>query len=298
MSAVFHAGERAVQDRARVTEIADRVARGVHREIPQAAARFLDAQAFVAVATTGEDGHPVASLLSGAPGIVRVTGPRTLVLDGTPEPAGPVRAALDRPDAPIGLIAIEPATRRRVRINGTARCNGDRIAITTEQVFANCPKYIATREPTTLDAGEAAGPSRETAALEAEDRRALEGADAFFLASTDGTTVDVSHRGGAPGFVVVGGPSALAFPDYSGNSMFMTLGNVTVDPRVGLLVVDWATGDLLGLRGRATIDWSTERAAAMPGAERVVDVAVERVVRVPRGSPLRWRLHAPSRFNP
>lgn len=298
MAAEFHAGERAVQERARVTEIADRVGRSVHREIPDVAAGFLEAQPFVAVATTDAAGHPEASLLSGPPGIVRVTGPRTLVLDRTPEPRAPALAAVGRGPSPVGLIAIDPATRRRVRINGSAEGDGDRIVVTTEQVFANCPKYLSTREPTALDTATPVGDPVVAAELDERDRRALEAADTFFLASTDGTSVDMSHRGGNPGFVAVHGTSTLSFPDYVGNSMFMTLGNVTVDPGVSLLVVDWDSGDLLQLRGTATIDWSVRRAADAPGAERVVDVAVERIVRVPHGSPLRWRLQALSRFNP
>ncbi|MDX8150952.1 pyridoxamine 5'-phosphate oxidase family protein [Patulibacter brassicae] len=298
MTASFHRGELAVQRRAGEAEIAARVARSVQDEIPAAAAAYLAAQAFVVVASTDAGGHPDASLLSGAPGFVRVTGPRTLVIDRIPASADPLVAALERAATPIGLLAIEPATRRRVRINGTASREGDRIVVTTEQVFANCPKYIAVREPTAL-AAPTLDRREDAPVLGAGDRALIEAADAFFIASTDGDGhVDASHRGGAPGFVTVGRDGTLAFPDYAGNSMFMTLGNLEVDPRVALLFVDWATGDVLELRGNATIDWSRERAATLPGARRVVDVAVAHVSRFPRASPLRWRLEELSPFNP
>ena len=90
----------------------------------------------------------------------------------------------------------------------------------------------------------------------------------------------------------------LSFPDYAGNTMFMTLGNLAANPRAGLLFLDWERGDTLQLSGRAVVDWSPERAAALPGAERVVDFEVDAVVRAPRALPLRWALEERSRFNP
>src|SRR3546814_14766932 len=65
---------------------------------------------------------------------------------------------------------------------------------------------------------------------------------------------DVSHRGGRPGFVRVtedDGRSVLTIPDFSGNQFFNTLGNIAINPRAGLLFVDFATGDLLTLTGRS-----------------------------------------------
>ncbi len=94
------------------------------------------------------------------------------------------------------------------------------------------------------------------------------------------------------------GPDALAFPDYGGNAMFMTLGNLQADPAAGLLFVDWRTGAALQVSGRAAIDWSPARAAALPGAERVVDVRVERVVATARALPAPWTFLEASRFNP
>ena len=62
----------------------------------------------------------------------------------------------------------------------------------------------------------------------------------------------------------------LSFPDYAGNTMYMTLGNLAANPRAGLLFLDWETGDALQLTGRAAIDWSAER-ARRSGRAAVVD---------------------------
>ena len=100
-----------------------------------------------------------------------------------------------------------------------------------------------------------------------------------------------------PGFVHAA-PGRISFPDYAGNAMFMTLGNLQANPAAGLLFVDWEDGATLQVSGRAAIDWSPARAAAFPGAERVVDLDVERVVATARALPAPWRFLEASRFNP
>ena len=77
----------------------------------------------------------------------------------------------------------------------------------------------------------------------------------------------MSHRGGKPGFVGVTGDT-LAIPDFRGNRFYNTLGNLLGDPRAGLLFIDFASGDILQLQGRVTIDWHPE-GSGPAGAERL-----------------------------
>jgi uncharacterized protein len=90
----------------------------------------------------------------------------------------------------------------------------------------------------------------------------------------------------------------LSWPDYVGNSMYMTLGNLELNPAAGLLLVDWDRGNTLQLTGRAEVDWDPARAATMPGAQRVIDYEIESVIQVDAASPQRWRLISTSPFNP
>ena len=84
---------------------------------------------------------------------------------------------------------------------------------------------------------------------------AITAADTFFLATAaPGRGVDASHRGGDPGFVTVAG-DRLAWADAPGNAMFLSLGNLAVDPAAGILVIDWPTGATLQLTGRAAVEW-------------------------------------------
>src|SRR5262249_43471248 len=136
-------------------------------------------------------------------------------------------------------------------------------------------------------------------ALTAAQRRAVEGADTLFVASIhEGTGADASHRGGQPGFVRVLDERRLRIPDYAGNNMFQTLGNIAADPRVGLLFVDWASGTTLQLSGRARILWDRGDYAGMSGAERAVEVEIDQVVEIAGRGPLGWRFVEYSPFNP
>ena len=87
-------------------------------------------------------------------------------------------------------------------------------------------------------------------------------------------------------------------PDYSGNRMFQTLGNLAVNPRTGLLFVNWETGSALQLSGRAQIVWDAQALRSRPGAERLVEVTVDAVREHERAMPARWSLIEPYRRNP
>jgi ferredoxin-NADP reductase len=122
-------------------------------------------------------------------------------------------------------------------------------------------------------------------------------ADTFYVASyvdrEDGTRqVDVSHRGGKPGFVRVGSDGMLTIPDFSGNLFFMTLGNIHVNPKTGLLFIDSETGDMLQMTGDAQVVLDSPEIAAFEGAERLWTFTARQVVLRPGGLPLRWRMEA------
>ena len=112
-----------------------------------------------------------------------------------------------------------------------------------------------------------------------DDKAFVEGAAFFFLATADAEgRPDCSHKGGAPGFVRVLAPDLVAFPDYDGNGMFRSLGNIAVNPAVGLLFI--RMGDAakrLRINGRATISFDDPMIASLPGAQALVRVTSEHV---------------------
>jgi predicted pyridoxine 5'-phosphate oxidase superfamily flavin-nucleotide-binding protein len=100
----------------------------------------------------------------------------------------------------------------------------------------------------------------------------------FFLATADAEgQPDVSYKGGIPGFVRIVDEQTLAFPDYDGNGMFKSLGNIMVNPKVGLLFIDFEDPNRMRVSGTASILDDDPLLAEFPGAQLIVRVRAERI---------------------
>ena len=280
----FHAGERAAQTRAGV---APRAA-AIRDWMPDQHRAFFAALPFVLAATTDADGWPVATILAGAPGFVASPDARTLRVAAVPDRNDPA-AVWFKPGAAIGLLGIDLATRRRNRANGVIAATTDRaLVVAVEQSFGNCPQYIHVRDIETVSADPAPPELMHHLDLAASD--AIEATDTLFVATTGGENgVDISHRGGKPGFVRVDGDT-LTIPDFAGNRYFSTLGNMLLDPRAALLIPDFSTGDIVHIQGRTEIIWDVPVEERLAGAERLWRLHVTRAWRRRAALPLRWKL--------
>lgn len=295
----YHAGELHAQARAGLARQAEASRRAIRGEIPDRARTFLADQPMLVLGAADTGDRMWTSMLTGPPGFVTAIDERTVEVAARPAPGDPLAAALTRP-ARVGTLAIEPVTRRRMRLNGRAEPTPSGLRIDVDQVYSNCPKYIQRRAPLPQPApGPISEPVRQvgTTTLDPAQQRLVAAADTFFVAtrSADGDA-DASHRGGTPGFIQVLGPRRLRWPDYQGNAMLMTLGNLHQDPAAGLLLLDWDTGTALQLTGTATVDW--DGGAEFPGADRIVDFQVAAVVQTSTAVPTAWTAPEPSRFNP
>ena len=301
MTGVFHEGETAVQKRAGVLDAAAKLGpRAVQPELDVRFAAFLREQLFVIVASATPSGQLWASVLTGAPGFAAAVAPDRVVVRADIPGEDPVAEALEVGPTAVGLLVIDPDARGRIRINGDAHRTLSGLELDVTEVFGNCPKYIQRRVPAALVANGPTGRARWSARLDAEQRSIMRAADTFFIATRHPDRgADASHRGGRPGFVA---PSAdgrsLTFPDYPGNNMFQTLGNLTVNPATGLLVIGWDTGRTLQISGRAMLIWDRQRLESWPNAERLVDVEIEAVIDRVHGSALRWTFVEAHRLNP
>ena len=265
-------------------------------EIPAGFAAFMAAQRLAAISAE-VDGAVWCTVLTGDPGFIKPLDDRTISLPA-PNEFDPLSTAFED-ESDIGMVVMSPERARRVRVNGRARRVGDRLLLRTEQVLGNCPKYLQIRAVTAVDLDHRPGPVGRSDALAAAQIAWIESADTFFIGSRSPRHgADASHRGGMPGFVSVMSPTTLAWPDYVGNSFFMTLGNVELRSRAGLVFVDWSTGATLQLTGHCRVDWDVPRAELPAGAQRRVEFHIESIVHVAHTSPLRWSLLGYSRFNP
>jgi predicted pyridoxine 5'-phosphate oxidase superfamily flavin-nucleotide-binding protein len=294
----YHEGELTVQTRAGVGAdglAADAIYRAV---MPVGVQRFLLAQQLAIFSTIDADGLLWASMRSGPPGFLHPVDQHTLEIAGYSHSADPLLANLAaHPEA--GMIVIHLAARHRVRLNGVARAHSDgRIVLSTQQVYGNCPQYIQAR--TVIgDRVVSPAPARFGKELDQQQRRSVEQADTVFVATAHPHSgADASHRGGRPGFVCVETEKRLLFPDYRGNNMFNTLGNITSNPRTGLLFPDFQSGSVLQLSGSARILWDDPRIKQFEGAQRLIEFGIERVIELPEAMSLRFEFQSYSPMLP
>lgn len=291
----FHVGEIRAQERAGVRESIAPWARGVVRSyLPEQHRLFYQGLPFLVMAARDAEGRPWATLLTGRPGFARAPDQTSLLIDAALPRGDALEGAL-HPGADAGVLGIDLATRRRNRVNGKVAQTGPPLRLDVSQTFGNCPQYIHPRDWRWVvhDAGRTK--ASRTPGLSRAARTWIETADTLFIASGyrggDGDNafgMDASHRGGPAGFVEVASDNRLVLPDYAGNQYFNTIGNLVMDPRVGLLFVDFESGGLLQITGRARIDWNPGDVSRHPGAQRLVTVDVEEVVELRRVLPLRW----------
>jgi predicted pyridoxine 5'-phosphate oxidase superfamily flavin-nucleotide-binding protein len=253
-AAGFHDGELAVQRQAGVTTEAARLTGMLApADLRGGIGRFLAGRTFAALTARDRDGRLWISPLAGPAGFLRPDSATGLEIATAPVPGDPLHGLTA--GQPAGLLVMEFAGRRRVRVNGTlVRAGADGLRIEAEQAYGNCPQYIGQRFLEPVAAGRAL--VRRTPGLSADDRALIRAADTFLLGTTHPDRGnDASHRGGTQGFVRVEN-GRLWWPDYPGNNMFNSFGNLAVDPAAALLVADFGTGRTLHLSGTATVDWT------------------------------------------
>lgn len=271
MGIPYHEGELTIQQRAQESHIAQRNGVVIADTIMRGALAFIRQQPMAILGSQDNEGRLWASLLFGNPGFLDPANDgrslRILLVEADRQPADPLwRNIAANPQ--IGMLVIELGSRRRLRVNGRASLEGDQVLLEVEEAYPNCPKYIQRRYVRRLesDSSFTAGEAQQGVAIDPERKVLIRRADTFFVATahtSHGT--DASHRGGNPGFVKVLDEFTLRVPDYRGNSMFNTLGNLALNPHVGLVFPDFENRRVLQLTGTAEILWDQADAAGESG---------------------------------
>ena len=269
---IYHAGELAVQHCAGVQEMAQRAERVIKTTMKPVTQEFLHQQPMAIVASVDAGGWIWASVVAGPPGFMVAVDEGMIHVGAAPTVSDPLHNNL-RVNSDVGLLIINFAERRRMRVNGRAELRHDgSFYVHAQQVYANCPKYIqARRFELRMLAEQNTSDVYRTDGLTAKQQQWITHSDTFFIASAHPEGgADASHRGSNPGFITVADPNTLIWPDYVGNNMFNTLGNIAANPRTGLLFWDFDTGSTLHLTGEAHIIWDAAQTAEYKGAERLV----------------------------
>ncbi|CAN9230477.1 unnamed protein product [Alternaria alternata] len=293
---------------------------------PQASFMFQRAP-LLALGTLDAQSRPWATLWGGEPGFSEqlgggFIGTRTLV-DGTNDPVvqalmsgnqkGEMTQAKDGGKLVAGL-AIDLMTRKRVKtagrmiagairdidveIEGEADRKQEQIQLVTkiEQSLGNRPKYLNQYEirPALVNARLVS----QSSSLSKEGEELVARSDMFFLSTTTEDDMDVNHRGGPAGFVRMINSSTLVYPEYSGNRLYQSLGNLMLNPKIGIVFPDYGTGDVLYLTGTTEILAGADAAVLLPGSNLAVKITISECRFVANGLPFRGSKKTPSPYNP
>ena len=300
----FHGGEQVAQSRVGVRDRIERQGRRVIREfMPDQHRQFYGQLPFLVLGTLDQSGRPWASIVVGPPGFISSPDARTLRVQAHALPGDPLAQTL-KPGADIGILGIAPGTRRRNRMNGWVAAVDDQgFTIRVTQAYGNCPMYIQKRQIQLLSESAKTSPTQPQDHLDPAMQDQIRAADTLFIATSYSNSreditfgADASHRGGKPGFVRIDDDRTLAFPDFAGNLHFNTVGNLMLNPRVGLIFPDFLTGDWVTLTGQAEIIWQGEEVRSFEGAERLFRIRIEQVLYLKQGLPIRAELEEYSPF--
>lgn len=292
---------------------------------PQAAFMFQRAP-LLAFGTLDAEEKPWTALWGGEPGFSEplgggFVGTRTLV-DGKHDPvvqavvgSGEKRDMSRTKDGKlVAGLAIDLMTRKRVKtaghmiagtikdvdveVEGEENRKQTQLQLVTkiEQSLGNCPKYLNQYEirPALVMpelVSQASSLSEEGAAL-------ISKSDMFFLSTCAEDDMDVNYRGGPPGFVRIISPKTIAYPEYSGNRLYQSLGNLMLNPRIGITFPDYETGDVLYMTGTTEILAGTDASALLPGSNLAVQIRISECRYVKTGLPFRGTKKTPSPYNP
>lgn len=294
----FHEGERRIQELAGVRERTEMQGQRVIRDhLPDQHREFYENLPFLLLGSVDAEGRPWASLVAGPPGFIQSPEADRIQLRTNALTGDPLNRTLQE-ETYLGVLGIEPATRRRNRFNGrAAQVNKGGFDIRVDQSFGNCPKFIQTRNVSYLAPEEntSSPVARDAELSDADVVRTITTADTFFIATaySDGSGsatmgADVSHRGGKPGFLRIADEHSILFPDFVGNNHFNTLGNIEMNPQAGLLFIDFEKNGLVYMTGKAETIWDGPEVDRFDGAKRLTRITPREITVTQNTLPLRF----------
>ena len=302
---VFHDGEVTMHKLQDVTEKMQSLGSRVIRTfMPDQHRDFFQNLTYLFLGVMDKQGRPWATIATGDAGFITSASETSLSIKSVPVGVKMLDLQLSK-DCEIGLLGLDFSNRRRNRVNGSISKEWhDSIELSVRQSFGNCPKYIQIRS-LKMDADTHSGEvsQRQFSQLGQHEKSVITSNDGFFIASAyikdtnsdsddndRSVGVDISHRGGEPGFVRVENDSLLWFYDYPGNNFFNTLGNILKNPVIGLLFIDYEAGDVYMLNGRAKIHHSDESDSAPDKHARKISFELEQGYCFSNAITLRWSL--------
>jgi len=306
-STPYHPGEIAAQNKAGTRGAAAELAAVMTSSLNFSSNHdeFLAAQNFsVLTSVDTVSGDVRVTPLFGKTGDLNAVSENEIVISRNCIPVGDILYNCP-PTTPLSLLAIDLQQRRRLRINGMAKSlatdSDSGLLLEVQEFSPNCPKYINQRKIVFDKQG--AAPINASAIR--EERTHLTESDQAFVRAMDtlwigsyapGVGADTNHRGGQPGFIRVTSANTIEWPEYRGNGMFFTSGNLELNDKAGVTLIDFDSGSFIQMTGRAEVDWQHD--GRYEGATRVIRYQIEHLVRTDQATTHRWQRLDYSPYNP
>ncbi|KYK55022.1 hypothetical protein DCS_06983 [Drechmeria coniospora] len=316
----FHEGEVAVQQMLHVPPSGNPTSAG----LPMAYAHRVGASPLLALGTLDKEGRPWTTVWGGERGFAAPVAEGVLGFRSEVDVRhDPVFAALWEGESGglvqpnqgrgkmMAALSIDLETRDRVKLAGMMIAGSSeagtgaeadvQAAMAVTESLGNCPKYINKKDVKRHSPADAQLVS-DGLPLPKEALQLMDRADMFFLSSTNGQTMDTNHRGGTAGFVRVAKNEAdevvLVYPEFSGNRLYQSLGNLRVNPLVGIVIPDYDSSDALYLTGEASILVGAEASSLLARSKLAVKINVSSARFVKGGLPFRGTRVEASPYNP
>ncbi len=298
---MFHKGELEVQQKMNVQNIAVKVGNSINHQIIGGAIPFIESQSTFVVNSEDDQGNHWTSLLVGTLGFIHVPTNSTfeINIDALASDKHDVFFENIKHQKNIGCIFIELASTKRYRVNGiVTKITSSKIFIRVTEAYPNCPKYIQQRGINNVLSTQKP--------LQTVDKKLpthlielIKNSDTFFIGSGVDDKKDASHRGGKTGFIEVLNPKTLKIPEYVGNSLYNTLGNIAINPNTGLLFIDFSNNSVLQLNGKATILYhqNSEKDKLHTDTGLFWTFEIEQYIYTQNHHVIDWDFKAFSRFN-
>ncbi len=252
---LFHEGELELQRLTGEQDIAEKVGRLVQNSIAPQQLDFIRKQSVLWVGIEDQENLLWAFPLFGSPGFIN-PGEGKLIEIELAKKNYPAEEWLDylEEGKSIGCLVIDPMSRRRLRINGVIKKPGKhRLQVAVMQSYPNCPKYIRRREVRDRPGQSGFYFISSGMTVNSQVKSILEQSDTAYVASIGPNGADLSHRGGSTGFIKCESQNTIIVPDYKGNSLFNTLGNFSLNPNGGIMIVDYERNYFLQITGKVNV---------------------------------------------
>ncbi len=256
---IFHDGQLAVQKITGEAEIAEMRIPMIQSSLHPRSIPFIEHQILAFIGSEDRKGDLWLSLLVGDRGFIKIPSVEEIIIDLSKLTSNRQDIFFEniKSNPTVGLLFHEAARRARYRAWGVATEVDNELSIKIRMGYPSCPKHIQ-REHIEVsdDAGIISPTYTKGNDLGEAEKNWIKSAHTFFISTqTKKGDIESSHRGGDPGFIEIQENGHLRVPDYVGNSMFSTLGNIYENPKAALLFVDYKKGETLQLSGTAKLEF-------------------------------------------